>query len=248
MDNIYGCGNINISNTRLPVIQQERTPFSFALNKDKIILNNTKSSWQCTSSADKLIDGIYKTNSAQGGVLCCYYPTNPETIATSTVLLILFFLILTFCAFKSIIKLLECLTGRRPQFCNHSWCRIPNDGKIKCCCFKIPITKRAYREWRRSKNVKKLKCRLYAELIDDKSISDQCVICMDDYQNDSTVIDLKCGHHFHKECCIKWLDEHDKCPVCLQDFQKAKDIHNYAVTLSSTVPEVKEVLIDPIIT
>lgn len=33
-----------------------------------------------------------------------------------------------------------------------------------------------------------------------------CAICRDEYESDSSVLHLRCGHYFHDECCASWLN------------------------------------------
>jgi hypothetical protein len=50
----------------------------------------------------------------------------------------------------------------------------------------------------------------------DISISDNCSICMDSPSN-MVWTRSKCGHHFHRECIIKWIDKsglNTPCPMC----------------------------------
>nr|QBK86379.1 MAG: putative RING finger E3 ubiquitin ligase [Marseillevirus LCMAC102] len=61
----------------------------------------------------------------------------------------------------------------------------------------------------------------------------ECSICLDSFNyprmiliriakdfcpipilNDESVYQLNCGHTFHKKCIIKWLREHNTCPLC----------------------------------
>ena len=42
-----------------------------------------------------------------------------------------------------------------------------------------------------------------------------CTFCLDDYNNDSNIRQLKCEHLFHINCIDPWvLNEDFKCPVC----------------------------------
>ena len=49
-----------------------------------------------------------------------------------------------------------------------------------------------------------------------------CPICFEPYkENDkicSTKIDSDCKHQFHKACMVKWLLDHDDCPLCRANF------------------------------
>ena len=42
-----------------------------------------------------------------------------------------------------------------------------------------------------------------------------CIICSNDFEQDSEVRILNCKHIFHTECIDKWLSEYsNKCPIC----------------------------------
>lgn len=43
-----------------------------------------------------------------------------------------------------------------------------------------------------------------------------CVICLDEYEPDSELRILRCGHHYHKECVDQWLIEKGNCCLCHQ--------------------------------
>jgi len=59
----------------------------------------------------------------------------------------------------------------------------------------------------------KLKIKKYSEL--DKEKYKECVICMEDYINNSDVRLLNCNHGFHPSCIDTWLTKCNyKCPVC----------------------------------
>lgn len=46
-------------------------------------------------------------------------------------------------------------------------------------------------------------------------IQDDCIICMDGYEEDKQAAKLPCGHTFHTACIIAWIDQgKDKCPLC----------------------------------
>jgi hypothetical protein len=45
--------------------------------------------------------------------------------------------------------------------------------------------------------------------------SDECSICLDEFSNVVGV--LPCGHAFHKDCILKWVDSNDSCPCCRDD-------------------------------
>jgi hypothetical protein len=41
-----------------------------------------------------------------------------------------------------------------------------------------------------------------------------CPICSDDFAVGSDVLQLPCGHIFHEDCAIPWLDTKKTCPIC----------------------------------
>ncbi|KAB2606902.1 hypothetical protein D8674_006619 [Pyrus ussuriensis x Pyrus communis] len=51
----------------------------------------------------------------------------------------------------------------------------------------------------------------------DKKIGicgDDCVICMEEFDEGDKCRVLKCKHNFHQECIEKWLATASKCPLC----------------------------------
>lgn len=232
-DNIYGCGNVDTQHGSLPVVPgpQPLGPFSFSMSKDSVAKSGKETPWKYVEStrSDQLLDGLYKVTDDQGGVLCCKEFAYPQMSFASLSMLVLSALVLVICAYKGVITLLECISSGLRSVCCPGWTGW--DRVIRCCGgrVQIPVTKSAYVHLRRECDLNKLKreCKSYSELLRDGGIAEKsvCVICLEDYAVDSDVIQLKCGHHFHKECCIKWFDEKEKCPICLQQFQKATDKH-----------------------
>ncbi|NWS66468.1 DZIP3 ligase, partial [Crotophaga sulcirostris] len=62
--------------------------------------------------------------------------------------------------------------------------------------------------------------------------NDPCTICHDELSRD--LYELKCGHHFHKECIRTWLKQHSStCPICrdhallLEDFPELPARNKY---------------------
>jgi hypothetical protein len=49
----------------------------------------------------------------------------------------------------------------------------------------------------------------------EKSLGNRgCSICLEDFEADSCVRPLKCGHLFHRDCVDSWLFRSSMCPVC----------------------------------
>merc|ERR550519_2163113 len=50
---------------------------------------------------------------------------------------------------------------------------------------------------------------------------DTCFICLEPYKEGETIYrspNEKCIHSFHSTCMMRWLLDHDDCPVCREDF------------------------------
>jgi hypothetical protein len=43
---------------------------------------------------------------------------------------------------------------------------------------------------------------------------DKCTICLEKFKNKEIKRVLGCNHEFHQCCIDKWLENHQKCPVC----------------------------------
>lgn len=53
-----------------------------------------------------------------------------------------------------------------------------------------------------------------------------CVICYQMYKPDHKLAKLPCGHYFHQDCSIEWLQKNNTCPICRQVVSAAtKDLH-----------------------
>lgn len=54
----------------------------------------------------------------------------------------------------------------------------------------------------------------------------KCSICLDSMSESNSsndnhrVVKTTCHHFFHRECIVKWLREHRKCPLCQKDFNE----------------------------
>lgn len=53
---------------------------------------------------------------------------------------------------------------------------------------------------------------------DDSDIT--CCICLTQYENKEKLRLLDCDHHFHQECCDKWLKINKTCPLCRQPIDR----------------------------
>lgn len=50
-------------------------------------------------------------------------------------------------------------------------------------------------------------------IIDDDE-DKMCCICYDKYSEKVNICLLTCKHHFHTECCNKWIKKQNTCPLC----------------------------------
>lgn len=46
------------------------------------------------------------------------------------------------------------------------------------------------------------------------AVEDTCSICLEQLEDDTSVIVLPCKHGFHAECIAPWLKMHSECPSC----------------------------------
>ena len=61
-----------------------------------------------------------------------------------------------------------------------------------------------------------MKKKLRRPILDKDTYCNQpiCPICSDDFAVGSNVLQLPCGHIFHEDCAIPWLDVKKTCPIC----------------------------------
>ena len=72
---------------------------------------------------------------------------------------------------------------------------------------------RMIKEIKEIKIEKRFKFRIYGKKT--KSVlGDQCNICIDEYKSREHIIELDCGHDYHKICIKKWLNCNNNCPMC----------------------------------
>ena len=50
-----------------------------------------------------------------------------------------------------------------------------------------------------------------------KLFSDECVICLENYESNKKITTLKCDHIFHYDCINEWFDTNQSCPLCRID-------------------------------
>lgn len=65
-----------------------------------------------------------------------------------------------------------------------------------------------------------------------------CTICLEDYVRDEEfAITNECKHVFHSECILRWLEQHNECPICRKQvvnstkIKEALQLHNITEAL-----------------
>jgi hypothetical protein len=50
---------------------------------------------------------------------------------------------------------------------------------------------------------------------DDEDVDELCSTCLEPYDAVSNPrMWTKCGHHFHFQCVVSWLERKETCPIC----------------------------------
>ncbi|CAN8303159.1 unnamed protein product [Cochlearia groenlandica] len=51
-------------------------------------------------------------------------------------------------------------------------------------------------------------------LEEEEEESEPCTICQESLEKDEKIATLECGHEYHVECLVKWLNVKNVCPIC----------------------------------
>ena len=49
---------------------------------------------------------------------------------------------------------------------------------------------------------------------EEKNDNKSCVICFEEYKDESIISKLECTHIFHKICLSTWIEKNQSCPLC----------------------------------
>ena len=56
-------------------------------------------------------------------------------------------------------------------------------------------------------------------------LEDRCSICLDEFVHGVSVLKtMRCGHGYHSQCIGQWLRQKKNCPLCLQQFDRARNV------------------------
>ena len=76
---------------------------------------------------------------------------------------------------------------------------------------------------------------------------DSCPVCQDDFKEgeEEAVVKMPCGHAFHKECLLPWLESNNTCPTCRHEIPSVHSDPNAseserAAHTTSRVPQPRE--------
>ena len=62
----------------------------------------------------------------------------------------------------------------------------------------------------------------------------QCSVCMDDFKLEEQVKQVPCGHCYHKDCIVPWLELHNSCPICRKIFDPIGEVNDHRANSTAT--------------
>lgn len=62
----------------------------------------------------------------------------------------------------------------------------------------------------------------------------QCSVCMEDFKLEEQVKQVPCGHLYHRDCIVPWLEMHGSCPICRKLFNSTSNASENDSTTTST--------------
>jgi hypothetical protein len=84
------------------------------------------------------------------------------------------------------------------------------------------MIKSCHKERQKERRIKQLVIRRLTS-VDDNFLNDNilndnslngCIICLDKYVKNDTLIELSCTHNFHEACILPWIKDNNTCPHC----------------------------------
>jgi len=64
------------------------------------------------------------------------------------------------------------------------------------------------------------------EVSADSMLSDPCAVCQDAFEPGNEVSQIGCGHIFHKDCLLPWLQNTNTCPTCRYEVETIDASYN----------------------
>jgi hypothetical protein len=85
----------------------------------------------------------------------------------------------------------------------------------------------------------------------------ECSVCKDKYLLNNECDLLPCGHFFHQDCILPWLELHNTCPICRYELKtddreyeasKKQKIQNNPITIPNLSDDMEELVEPPTVT
>ena len=54
----------------------------------------------------------------------------------------------------------------------------------------------------------------YSDVENNLESQNECVICLQNFEDSNEVYKLSCGHIYHKSCLDTWFTRQNSCPMC----------------------------------
>ena len=67
---------------------------------------------------------------------------------------------------------------------------------------------------KKTKENQLVSCQTWKVHKDEPETNERCSICLESYKHKDTAMKISCSHTFHKDCLLKWLQRHQRCPLC----------------------------------
>lgn len=98
---------------------------------------------------------------------------------------------------------------------------------------------------KKTKENQLVSCQTWKVHKDGPETKERCTICLENYKHKDTAMQIACDHTYHKACLLKWLQRHQRCPLCQNDvkltvfgekkvFPETKNLREDALSLYSS--------------
>lgn len=65
---------------------------------------------------------------------------------------------------------------------------------------------------------------IFINVSKNPDLIDTCVVCLENFDTDSSLAELKCGHNYHFNCLEEWIKcGHEECPLCRVKIESKKE-------------------------